>query len=476
MRKICSLLLCVLFLIQPVMANSAMTYWVGVDAQGLISRDSDCPIVVEHEELTLDIMELPLTDYDTDAEFLAYNATATAQYTFYNPSDYAVTARLAFPFGLHPNYSSDFDSVVDWEKYGASADGAPVETTLRCTLELPYDNSVFDVEAELGKLVDGYRTHEFYSPDMPVTRYVYQAKNVNFDEYEPVGRITVSVDPDTTRYLFSYGYFHNGLRRVENGETFIQKEVWLEPGYTTELYMIGAQTELPQWEIVDGEDSEKSIDGTMELLETETMTLEELIFSYYPEDSGILRTDWYNAVLDDLDRNLQENGHTGSSFLFEGNAVTRYPSYFIYWYSYEITLEPGQRMENTVVVPFYPDIDTEYEPAVYKYTYLLSPASTWSDFGTLDIRINTPFYMVGEQPFDFEKTDSGYTVALDGLPEGELEFTLSTVSEPEAPKFELTDLLYVVWWIFALIYHHWWLLALILLGWYVVIRLLRKEK
>lgn len=477
MRKILSFAFCLILLSQPVLANSAMTYWVGVDAQGVVARDSDCPIVVEHEELVLDIQELPSLNYDTTEEFLAYSPTATAKYRFYNPSDYSVTAKLVFPFGFVPDYSYSSGLAVDGRKYGAYLNGEPVETSLRCTLELPYSNSEFDVQEELPRLVDGYRPHEFYSPDLPVTRYVFEAKGVNFDDYKPVGRITVPVDPETTRYMFSYGYFQNGMRRIEHGETFIQKDVWLEPGYTTELYIIGKQTELPQWQIFDGsKGNDTPIDGTVQLLETEIMTLEDLIFTYYPEDSGIVRSDWYNAVLDDLDRNAMDNGHANSSFLFGGNAIKDYHYYLLNWYEYEITLEPGQRVENTVVVPFYPDIDDRYEPAVYNYTYLLSPASTWADFGSLDIKVQTPYYIVGESSIELTTTVDGYAASLDGLPEGELEFTLCSVSEPAAPKKDYFSWLRqpLMLLIFALV-HYGWLILLILLGWYIY-RKLRKDQ
>ena len=475
MKRMITLIFCLLIVISPVgvFANSAMTYWVGVDAQGVVTNNQDCPIVVEHEELILDIQELPSLDYDTTEEFLAYSPTATAKYTFYNPSDYTVTAKLLFPYGFSPDYTSDHGVVVDAQKYGAAVDGVPVETTRRVTLELPYSNSEFVLDDELPRLVDGYRSHEFYAPDMMVTKYVFTARDVNFDDYKPFGRITLNVDPMTTRYLFSYGYFHNGIRSVNNGDSFIQNDVWLEPGYTTELYMIGTQTELPNWEIFDGKEKERPIDGAMDLVETQTMTLEEMIMAYYPAEYGISKSDWYNAVLDSFDRYSQENGQTSSELLRGDDVDIRL--FLLNWYEYEITLEPGQRIENTVTVPFYPDIDEDYEPAVYNYTYLLSPASTWADFGTLDITVHTPFHLIGESTVELEKTADGYAASLDGLPEGELEFTLCTAEDPEEPKLDLSMLMWTIAVLPAyLVVHYWWLILLILLGIYVI-RQMSKE-
>ena len=82
----------------------------------------------------------------------------------------------------------------------------------------------------------------------------------------------------------------------------------------------------------------------------------------------------------------------------------------------------------------YPDANVRYEPPIYTYNYLLSPAKTWADFGNLDIIVNTPYYMTESGgDFSFEKTETGYQTSLDGLPEGELTFTLSEAAKPKEP-------------------------------------------
>ena len=101
------------------------------------------------------------------------------------------------------------------------------------------------------------------------------------------------------------------------------------------------------------------------------------------------------------------------------------------WYEYEITLEPGQRIVNSVTAPIYPSIDLDYDPDIYGYTYLLSPAKTWKSFGKLDIVVNTPYYITESSLDGFEKTETGYKANFDGLPNGELNFVLSTAENPE---------------------------------------------
>lgn len=63
----------------------------------------------------------------------------------------------------------------------------------------------------------------------------------------------------------------------------------------------------------------------------------------------------------------------------------------------------------------------------HTFTYLLSPARHWADFGALDITITTPegcpYLIDASLPFE-EAGERTYTAHCDGLPEGELTFTL----------------------------------------------------
>ena len=103
------------------------------------------------------------------------------------------------------------------------------------------------------------------------------------------------------------------------------------------------------------------------------------------------------------------------------------------WYSYDITIGAGERIENTVTAPIYPSFDIDYEPPVYEYTYLLSPAKSWQSFGALDIIVNTPYYMIESGPEGFERMESGYDCHLMGLPDQELTLTLCTEAQTQAP-------------------------------------------
>ena len=94
-------------------------------------------------------------------------------------------------------------------------------------------------------------------------------------------------------------------------------------------------------------------------------------------------------------------------------------------------------MCNTVTAPLYPAIDAGYTPSIYTYTYLLSPAKTWAQFGELKIVVNTQYYMTESNQGSFSETKKGYELTLSGLPEKELIFTLSESEHPRPPKLPL---------------------------------------
>ena len=77
-------------------------------------------------------------------------------------------------------------------------------------------------------------------------------------------------------------------------------------------------------------------------------------------------------------------------------------------------------------------------------TYLLSPASTWKEFGNLDIVINTPYYLVENSIEGFEYKNPGYELHLTGLPEGELEFTLCSEKKIISNRNNFTIIPYII--------------------------------
>lgn len=411
-------------------ANSAQTHWTGTTATGAIITNDECPIVVENENLTFDINEFPKQYYNESEDYLSYNGKVTAEYTFYNPADYTVNAVLAFPFGTVPDYgiirNSKTDETIwtaDTERYNVSIDGTPIDKQLRHTFSL--NGSQFELNRDVSMLHSSYMDDEFYEPDLPVTQYTFVASNVDTETYRAANAAFIfSADQNKTKILLEN---QSGAKTQDNG---IQVETWVQDEPFV-LNVIGnLLTQMPEWKFYEDGSCEKEIDGTMTLVNTNVITFKILALSEYEADSGILEYDWYNAIVESMKYFEWEYGVVpGSEFQFDiSNQLMR-------WYEYEIVLEPGEKIVNTVTAPVYPSINTNYEPPIYEYTYLLSPAQSWKDFGTLNIMVNTPFYMTESGPEGFEQSNSGYICKFSNLPEGELTFTLCSDSKPTAPIF-----------------------------------------
>lgn len=401
-------------------ANSASHSWYGISATGALVTNGDCPLEVQNEKLVFDLQEFPKSDYQSGEEFLAYTGKVTANYTFYNPSENIVNATLVFPFGKYPDYYSEYeakqDGLKDADKYTVTVNGQAVDSTLRHTWKKYHD---FDAEEDMALLLDDYIEDKFYSLDMPVTRYSYRITGVPDDISSCYASFPINYDSSVTRVM----HVSLGTLYKDGEKSYIRTHINKEEGI--ELFVFGnAFASFPEWVLSEDYKLEQKISGEM-LLEAETkMTFEEYVFSEY-EDGAISKVDWYNACILAMNDQLNDD----YSGLIRRGELDPYRD-LMRWYQYDIEVTPKSTIVNTVTAPIYPYINADYEPAIYGYEYLLSPAQTWSKFGTLEIEINTPYYLIDDEN-GFEKTEKGYSLSLEGLPKGELNFRLSSEEEPK---------------------------------------------
>lgn len=410
-----------------VSANSAQTEWEGAAPGGIVVSDSECPLIVENELLTFDIQKFPETFYESLDEYLAYSGKVTAEYTFYNPSDYTVRATLAFPFGKAPDYGYIYDydtgeSCLDADAslYSITADGQELDKKLRFTFQ--ESGEAFDLDEELNKLEQGIVKDEFYRPDMPVTKYTYEFKGIDNETYNAAQAMAVIDDwSGRTKYFFGDTGGYSDLTE------HVEVSVWAENGHEFTFYVIGDEPEeMPEWAIYADGTLEKEIDGVAVEKSAEKFTLEEFAQLICGTAESANSAALYNAVIAMLNQSEQRCGVIMNDF-YEAWLLES----LMRWYEYEIILEPGQRLVNRVEAPIYPAVSGTGESAEYTYTYLLSPASTWKEFGSLDVEIDTPFYLTDSEPGGMEEREGGYSLALESLPEGELVFSLRSSNRPE---------------------------------------------
>ena len=420
-----------LLLAVPIQANSAQRHWRGTDSTGTLVKDKNCPLVVDKELLTFDVQEFPKNYYNSIEEFLAYTGKVTAEYTFRNPADYTVTATLVFPFGnlphygeyIYDSYTGKHTAAFETDKFGVAVNGKPIKTTVRHTLK--DRGTPFSLNADMPKLTDGYIADSFFRPDLPVWVQQYSVEGINPENQAATAAFVLREDPTKTRVLWEE---KSGIAALKDG---IRISGWIKTGDTLTVYIFG---EPPKdgitWSLYENGACKKKTDGNITLKYSEQMTFRDFVFREYDNSSGISESDWYNAQVAFM--------NDGSKDWMYGGIYTEKSAFSLMrWYEYTLTLEPGQTLTNTVTAPLYPAIDAGYTPSIYTYTYLLSPAKTWAQFGELKIVVNTPHYMTENNQGGFLRTEKGYELTLPGLPQKELTFTLSESEHPRAPKLSL---------------------------------------
>ena len=420
-------------------ANSAQTYWAGESTSALISKDEKSPLEAKNEVLTFDLNEFPKSNYKNIDEFLDYSGRVTAQYTIHNPSNEAITSKLAFPFGTLPGY--DFSEEFEYSElpnrydslYNITVNDVTVEKKLRHTFS--YGFGTFDYKEDPKNICDSFKKDEFYSPNMPVKVYVFETNGIP-EEFsgEAYASALFSVDADNTRILLAdcTNYDHKNYKTTEAG-------LYVENALSFTMYVIGDDIkELPQWKVYSDVSQEVETDAEVKLLFTDNWTFQEVALMFHGSDSGVSETDWYNAAVDKLNNLNFYTGFLGSDLelMLSGSLMQ--------WFEYEITLKAGETIKNTVTAPIYPTINYNFTPTIYDYTYLISPAKSWASFGKIDVIVNTPYYITECNLGDFKKAENGYTLTIDKLADEELFFSLSTAQKPKIDSSFTLDTLHIM--------------------------------
>jgi hypothetical protein len=406
-------------------ANSAQRYFYGTYSSGALALDEDSPIIVTNEELVFDIPSGPQL-YIEDAN--QYDSSVSATYTFSNPSDYEVTSGLAFPVTTYVDYFQDdiFNDVID--NYDVLVNDEPVTTTLRHTYRSGAFND-FNVDVDLGRLRDTKQNHQYFNDDLLIYhhRYVMSADR-NATSY----KLEVVIDSSFEGIVLSnnYYYFNKNLSSTTIAFSVGQ-------GIPFDIYLIGENIDLfaLEYNVSDRLNPSVEVTGIVNQISTTTLDFTSFVMTHFSGESPINEIDKYNIIVDFY------AAQYSADYVRVGPHITHdFEQRVLTWYTYEITIPPGQEITNKVIAPLFPNIDSGYDPAIYDYVYLLSPAKTWTSFGSLNVKINTPLYLI-ECNFDnVTEIETGYQLSFDSLPDQELSFKLSISSEPNPISYVGTQL------------------------------------
>lgn len=384
--------------VSPVFANSGHRYEYGVSGSGILTPHENSVLAVESEKLTFNIPDFP--KYGNSLS--GYKSTVTAEYEFVNTSDSAVVTSMAFPIGVNPNYYRDV------REPEIKVDGTAVAVQTRYTLG-GYRNFADSVK----HIYDDYYSDDFYTPDMEVTHYELTIE-MPASGYKLIGNVDCG---DGARFITWLGTEDEIDKYLDKGKNVLDVYV---VGDTADFNCVW---EFKKWRkhMFSGGEYVPT-DRTFPVKEKiETTTLKELILSYRSKDSVVSEMDWYNGFVSDFGNRRK--------YISECDLATCNDYYFLAWYTYDVQVEPNGRFTNTVTVPLLPSENGNYSPTVYDYEYYLSPAQSWQSFGTLEIQINTDYYMTSQSVSLIER-EGGYSVKLEKLPEGELEFSLCSEAVP----------------------------------------------
>ncbi len=392
------------------------------DAQ--VSNESE--IIIENQSITFDIKDFPpLQNYEKSKD---YKGSVTTEYTLFNPTDSEVTVKVAHPINSIPSYYySENDS--EPTKHSIFINGKRIETELRY-----YVNVSNEYEIDLLSIIsDEYINNEFCGPNMSVTKYVFKQSGVNqqnayagfdIDKEKYFGSCFYIKEPETN----SFSPFSSTKRVTMSAG---------ENGSTVEVYVLGKEPDqMPEWKFYSKFTGAKDsvIEGSMELVSKETSTFLEFVSERYNESFGISEIDYFN-IFATIAGNLIKNGTVfTSNFGYKNGFKYSRERCFIY----DITIPPKERVVNTINAPIYPSIETGYEPHVYEYTYLLHQANAKMFTGQINVKVNTPYYML--QGKGFEKTDYGYSLTMNPMDSISENTTVIhggiffTICESEAPE------------------------------------------
>lgn len=423
----------------PCNANNVWSTWNDTDSANFVIIDEDSPIVIEKEILTLDLYDFPDYSADNIDDYLSYTGKITEEYHLYNPSEQTVTATILLPFGKRPIYSCLYDDdgnrIIDKdaEKYSITVNGKPIDAEIRYSYYSEYKSWTEYITPYRThySIEDEYTTCYGVSPDTVVTAFTYAVSGIDGNYASATAEMLVPKDSGINGRLYLpdqtyHSYNDDGSRSIgieaHNGDSFT-------------VYLVGGEAkELFSWSVYannskkDGE----PIAGQITLTKTETTTFRDMALTKWTSSCGISEMDWYNA----FSHQFRHWNHEDKYYFLQFDLSDT----LFCWYQYEITLNPGERAIHTVTAPIYPEVNKDYSPTIYTYVHLLGT----TEIGELEVYINTP-YLIVQKEFswltvqyitdshlgEYEKTDQGYRILVDGQYQDDLIFTLSQSDDPQ---------------------------------------------
>lgn len=393
----------------------------GRTAYGIVAMNGDSPIYPKRENLIFDV---PAVDGDA-----VPNATVTAKYDFYNPSDKSESISLAFPVGWYKNIAKNPSKYTD--RYTITVNSAPVELKTRHVYseDFSLDSASFlrDETAAVG----------LCAPATTVNEYTFLLTGATKECY-----VTLS----------AYGF--DNVRKIimEPSASYSEKDKTIsisisEGGdYTFKLLCVGDKLLSTNLRATISEsppyikDAPKT-DGTVTLIGEEKYTLNDLVMRNYKEEYGISETDWYNAATDYIQ--AKKIPKLGIAADIRSQLMT--------WYQYDIAANAGETVENQVITSAVPDVHEGYEPEKYDYYFHRMTSNKWSGYEECTVEMKTPYLVIDiRHAENLQATENGYTASFSPFT-GCVRFMLCETDEPEEVGDDIPPIYVVIFISFCIV-------------------------
>lgn len=451
----------------PAYGNSAPSYWEAFPYFDVLVVEEDSPIIVDREHLTFDFSQADY--YYEHRNVMSPVGKVTAEYQMTNPGDDPITVQMAFPFVSTLYGLSAADITV-------SADGAavPYETYIDAndinTSGDSGEDFVYDY-GTIGDISNQERTLPGFDLDSKARLYRFAASS----KEKPYLDFQVSFDVNQEQ-AFLIGKDFDGSSSYAEGRGTLSARIRekTEP----EILVLGKELEYTYEVLTDeGEKADESL-YQLEIIQDSVDPKEYLLAvlrGKIGEDTAavISDTQLFNLFLHEIWQDGQRNGF---STLYEGFSPFREDRIFTLVYQVEFPAGSTKAVSVGYLTEGTMDRRETASPK-YSYTYLLSPAENWADFGSLNVEIITPekapYVIESSLPFT-RGGENRYSAKFDGLPDSELTFTLyknksiTLIDHAEKAIASASYLIFFFWPVVAVIL----LFALIP----VVIRIIRRKR
>lgn len=389
---------------------SAQAFRFGMNGSDVFAGEGASSVILAEETLTFYIDDLP-----ADGEALQESTSrVTASYRLCNPTQEEISLAMYLPVGYRPLELSALSASSDETGYAVETDGAKTAVRPRYTYrQRAGEGMAFTAEGELPRPQRNDDT--FFRTETPVTVYTY----------------TVTPPAEGERYTFTFTYDANpartkvfsaesGAAGISNGQGVIYCSVAAGKTQEVVLYAVGDAPKQAAAGVYTMSGASAQLVSAADAPAVETTQFGALVQEMYAEaqermGAGDFYGDFYNATV----AMLTADGAYDLTARLSADAVLEN---LMLWYEYELTIPAGGSVVNMVTAPLFPNLPEGGEGR-WSYAYLLSPGQRWAEVQHMTIRVCTSFRFEAGT-LQFTEQEGGYVYEKDGLPMGELAFTV----------------------------------------------------